>query len=543
LKSLGIDAAMINDFHGDGHPEASSDVRLKELDAYYRACRAQSDANLLIIPGEEANVHLGGHYVLAFPKPVYWYKNRTGGAPFLQQDPKYGAVYHTANAHELWDVVRRERGYVYQAHPRTKGSMGFPDKIRDSEQFLDPRYFGVGWKAMNSDLSLPYLSSRGFKILDDMNNWGLRKFALGEVDVFQIDHTHELYSHMNANYVRLDKLPDFDHYGAVLDAVADGRYFVSTGEVVLPEARISSGSPDEIAVHARVEWTFPLRLAQVVWGDGQETHYESIPLEATREFSSATFDWRVPAKAWKWARLAVWDAAGDGAFTQPVRASQPKVVAVDGWHNNEKEPHYRWDGTYAGGFSQLGGMLEALGNRLATIQEPLTAKSLKGVDSLIVVDPDTPQETANPQYFTPAEIAAVEQWVSNGGRLVLLGNDKGNAEFEHFNQLAARFGIRFVEAKYVDAQGKSKLKLKPVAGQSVFHESSEFYGVDLAPLEVRNSAAQVLMSDNNTPMMALVMHGKGAVLALGDPWLYNEYIGSSDNRRMGLDLFRYLLRE
>jgi hypothetical protein len=172
---------------------------------------------------------------------------------------------------------------------------------------------------MNSDLSLPHLSARGFKMLDDMNNWGLRKFALGEVDVFQIDTTHELYSHMNANYVQLDKVPEFEHYGEVLDAVANGRYWVSTGEVLLPSVQITPSSPGEIAVKARVEWTFPLRLAQIVWGDGRESHWETIPLESTREFGKTAFDWKAPAKDWKWARVAVWDIAGNGAFTQPVR--------------------------------------------------------------------------------------------------------------------------------------------------------------------------------------------------------------------------------
>ena len=236
-----------------------------------------------------------------------------------QTDPKYGTVYRTSNPQELLDLVRREGGYVYQAHPRTKGSMGFPDQIRQTAHFQDPRYFGTGWKAMNSDLSMPHLSARGFKMLDDMNNWGLRKFAIGEVDVFQIDHTHELYSHMNANYVKLDRLPDFDHYGEMLDAVANGRFWVSTGEVLLPEVEVTAGSAGEIVVKAKVEWTFPLRVAQIVWGDGQGTNWKEIPLEDTREFSQATYQFRVPAKDWKWARFAVWDVAGNGAFTQPVR--------------------------------------------------------------------------------------------------------------------------------------------------------------------------------------------------------------------------------
>jgi unsaturated rhamnogalacturonyl hydrolase len=65
----------------------------------------------------------------------------------------------------------------------------------------------------------------------------------------------------------------------------------------------------------------------------------------------------------------------------------------------------------------------------------------------------------------------------------------------------------------------------------------------VAPLEVKNPSAKVILSEGSTPLMVLVNHGKGAVFAVGDPWLYNEYIGSSDNRRLGLDLFRNLLQE
>ena len=35
---------------------------------------------------------------------------------------------------------------------------------------------------------------------------------------------------------------------------------------------------------------------------------------------------------------------------------------------------------------------------------------------------------------------------------------------------------------------------------------------------------------------------KGRVLALGDPWLYNEYIRTQDNYRIAENLFRWLLR-
>src|SRR5712692_5751529 len=64
LKAMGVDASMIMDFHGDGHPNDLTDLRLQEIDAYFRAGRAQSDSEFLLIPSEEANVHLGGHWTL-----------------------------------------------------------------------------------------------------------------------------------------------------------------------------------------------------------------------------------------------------------------------------------------------------------------------------------------------------------------------------------------------------------------------------------------------------------------------------------------------
>ena len=319
LKAMGVDAAMIMDFHGDGHPRDLTDVRLKEIDAFYRACRAQSDPRFLLIPAEEANVHLGGHWSLVFPKPVYWYMDRPAGAPFRNQDPKYGAVYHTGNAKELLDLVKQEGGYMYQTHPRTKGSTGFPDKIRDTEHFLDPRYLGAGWKAMPSDLSSPRLGERSLKLVDDMQNWGLNKRLIGEVDVFQIDSTHELYAHMNVNYVRAASLPSFDRYGSMLDTLARGDYFISTGEVLFPELRLEGASPSEIQVKAKVSHTFPLHMAEIVWGNSAETFRTTIPLESTHEFSDTQVEKRIPAEGWKWARFAVWDVAGNGAFTSPVR--------------------------------------------------------------------------------------------------------------------------------------------------------------------------------------------------------------------------------
>ncbi len=164
---------------------------------------------------------------------------------------------------------------------------------------------------MPSDLSSPRLGERAFKTVDDMNNLGLKKRMIGEVDVFQLDTTHELYGHMNVNYVRMPALPLFESYGQLLDAVACGDYFMTTGEILLSHTRIA-GTGDTISAHVSLSYTFPLRMAEVVWGDGSQTYRKIFPLDSTREFQEASFDWQVDAKSWKWARLATWDVAGNG---------------------------------------------------------------------------------------------------------------------------------------------------------------------------------------------------------------------------------------
>jgi len=145
------------------------------------------------------------------------------------------------------------------------------------------------------------------------------KRLVAETDMFYIDQSSELYSHMNANYVRIGELPEFDKYGQILDAVRRGDYFISMGEVLLPETAISTADANAVKATVKAQWTFPLAFGEIVWGNGRETFTQTFPLDQTRPFGSATFEWRTNAKDWTWARIAVWDVAGNGAFVNPVR--------------------------------------------------------------------------------------------------------------------------------------------------------------------------------------------------------------------------------
>ena len=224
----------------------------------------------------------------------------------------------------------------------------------------------------------------------------------------------------------------------------------------------------------------------------------------------------------------------------PLRAQA--VVALDGYHNNESKmpEHYQWEGTSDGSFSKLGNAFREHDVEVRTIRSRIDAKALEGVQLLIIVDPDTPDETSDRKYIDDAEIGALLRWVNDGGRLVLLVNDKGHAEFTHFNKLASRFGIQFREETFPKVSGKAILEAS--GSDAIFEGGLKAYLVEVAPLTL-TLPAQSMMKVDGTDVMAMARVGRGIVFALGDPWLYDEYIERADNVKIATNLFTMLLQD
>jgi hypothetical protein len=327
FKAHGVDIVHLAEFHVAHTPELNAQ-RLALLRTLHGECRRLSDEGFLLLPGEEPNVQLGGHWISLFPRPVYWLLHPKPGTPFEQKVKGYGTVYAVHSAEDVLRLMEKEKGLMWTAHPRIKASYGFPDRYRMKDFYLSDYFLGAAWKAMPADLSHPRLGVRGLGLMDDMANWGQRKYVLGEVDVFRVQPDYELYGHLNVNYLKLDKLPRFDDgWQPVLDALRHGRFFVSTGEVLLPEFKVGGkesgqalrlGGRTTVDVEARVEWTFPPAFAEVIWGDGRRTHRRRIDLRDGEAFSGRTIRAPVDLKGAKWARLEVWDIAANGAFSQPV---------------------------------------------------------------------------------------------------------------------------------------------------------------------------------------------------------------------------------
>jgi hypothetical protein len=315
FRDLGINIAILADFHSDSHPNDPGPLRFKEQKVYFEGTRRFSDRGFLLIPGEEPDANFGGHYITFLPRPVYWSHATRPGLPFEENDPQYGKVYHVDNAAEELDLIKREGGLVWQAHPRTKGSAGYPDAIRDGAPFLSDRWLGASYQSLPVDQSEPRIcEKRCLGLLDDMNNWTGPKYMLAEGDTYMKYPDDETFPQLIVNYVKLASVPQYDQdWSPIARALRAGDYFVSTGEVLLRNWGVQGKT-----YTAEVEWTFPLEFVEVVWGDGKTTGRQVVAATDAGPFASKKFSVPFDPAGKKWVRFAAWDSAGNGAFTQPV---------------------------------------------------------------------------------------------------------------------------------------------------------------------------------------------------------------------------------
>lgn len=317
MRDLGLNIVYLCDFHADGHPNDPGPVRFKELQTYFEICRRQSDKDFLIVPGEEPNAYLGGHYNILFPKPTYWALRRAEGAPFTEEVPEYGKVYRTGSAEDVLEMLKREGALVWQTHPRAKASTGWPDKTKDTAYFKDDHFVGGGFKVLPVDLSHQRLGERCFTLLDDMNNWGRPKYLIGEVDTYKKFPEYDLWGDFNVNYVKMNELPPPNDFSPLVKALRAGEFFVSTGEVLIPNFTITRQG-DQLQIVADVQWTFPLEFVEIVWGDGQKTERQIVSATDRNPHGAEQFRFSIPASGKKWVRFSAWDSAVNGAFTQPI---------------------------------------------------------------------------------------------------------------------------------------------------------------------------------------------------------------------------------
>ena len=131
---------------------------------------------------------------------------------------------------------------------------------------------------------------------------------------------------MNVNYLRMDEIPIYsDGWQPVLDALRNGRYFTTTGEVLITEFSVDGklsgetlSANEHAVIRAKLEWTFPLNHIEVISGDGENVYQKRIDLSQTESFGRDEWEIEMDLRGRTWVRLEVWDIARNGAFAPPV---------------------------------------------------------------------------------------------------------------------------------------------------------------------------------------------------------------------------------
>ena len=253
------------------------------------------------------------------------------------------------------------------------------------------------------------------------------------------------------------------------------------------------------------------------------------------------------------------NAANEMEMLPALSFAKGKTILIDNYYNNEWKKdangvpfrwHYTWDDKSNGGFAMLAGIINRFGAETSSLTSAPTPQNLKNASVYIIVDPDTDKETERPVYIEPVQADAIARWVHAGGVLLIMGNDAGNTDLQSLNNLASQFGIRFNEDNFNLVQGNEfeQGAVKVPAQHSVFKKAKKLYIKELATLEVRKPAT-TLLAKNGKNIMAISRHGKGLVFAIGDPWLYNEYVDGRklpddfDNYKAAEDLVKWLLTQ
>ena len=242
-----------------------------------------------------------------------------------------------------------------------------------------------------------------------------------------------------------------------------------------------------------------------------------------------------------------------------ARLGRGRTVLVDAWYNSQEREdafghqvlfHYKWDDQRESGFSLLGHLFHSFGAKTGMLTTEPTAATLRSAQVYLIVSPDIPVKNPRPNYMTPKDADAIAEWVKAGGVLMMMENDPPNADIEHLNLLADRFGIHFNNELRNHVEG-TKWEMGTIAAEAggpIFHERHTLFMKDTCTITVKTPATSVLR-DKGDILMAVARYGKGTVFATVDPWLYNEYTDGRklpaeyDNFAAGKELVRWVLEQ
>jgi unsaturated rhamnogalacturonyl hydrolase len=229
------------------------------------------------------------------------------------------------------------------------------------------------------------------------------------------------------------------------------------------------------------------------------------------------------------------------------RPGARKTVLLDAWFNSQTRKnaagqtelfHYKWDDDSNSGFAFFGRAFQRYGVNLATETTVPTMADLSKAQIYVMASPDIPVRNPVPHYMDKASGDVIQVWVKAGGVLILMENDVTNSEFNHFNSMSERFGIHFnpVIRNKVDGDHWEMATVMIPAGTGVFEHPHKAYLKEICTIRV-SGPAKAVVTDQGDVLMAVAKYGKGTVLAVTDPWVYNEYVDRRNRLPLDYDGF------
>lgn len=225
-----------------------------------------------------------------------------------------------------------------------------------------------------------------------------------------------------------------------------------------------------------------------------------------------------------------------------------KTVLIDKYHDTDN-----WWGDPDGTGRVLFQELYSMGFRSRVSTVPFSEESLKGIDIVVLWNPNNPLEQS--------EIDALVRYVNNGGSLLILGSndmDMIDPTRDSINLVLKNFGIRMMKNGTDDPTNRKGCSCTPIIHNLLKHPINE--GVNSiilykpASLEIKGDAIAIARGDNDTfsigsepiggenvIIVAVYEEGKGKVAVIGSSFIFdNGKIGDMDNKQFARNLFAWL---
>ena len=199
-------------------------------------------------------------------------------------------------------------------------------------------------------------------------------------------------------------------------------------------------------------------------------------------------------------------------------------------NGNDYRWHYSWEEVGNSGNACLGQQFIDRGAKLRTLTSAPTAANLKNTQVYIIIDADHVKDNPTPNYMNVKDANEIASWVNQGGTLLVMTNDSSNSDLEHINILLEKFGVTATNQS-VNMVKNNAFEMGNVfaeKGNGVFSENIKMHLKEVSALQVKAPAVTVA-TNGTVPVIAKANYGKGKVIIVGDPWLYNEYL---DGRKL-----------